>query len=156
MRQNQPKKSAKKQKEPKKEVTVNLPIPERPSFAEKLIFPDDITELQGKNITDLMGKYTKLHAYVKSEWWKLKKKELTLERNLNEAKRDVYFTDPAVHTNSNKLKYNTKVFGINGELNQIKQSVLVAESYLETYDRYIQTLSRELTRKAGAKTGTDY
>jgi len=103
-----------------------------------------------------MGKYTKLHSYVKAEWWQLKRDELVVERKANEARRDIDARDPGAHANSNKVKYNPRVFSLMGELNVIKQGILVSESYLEIYDRYIQTLSRELTRKGNERTSTSY
>lgn len=130
---------------------VNLPNQKRPKFAESLRFPDSVSALEAENITDLMGKYTKLLAYVKGCWSSLKRDELSIERQINEVKRDLYVKNPSnFSTRGNgqyAIQFNPKVFELNGNLNLARQEIVITESHIDVYEKFINTLSRELSRR---------
>jgi len=130
-----------------------LPRVRRPKFADSLHFPENITELASANISDLMGKYTLLLSYAQQDMAELNRETLRcdiLDRNrrmellrekpqmnsIEKHKREAFYdSDPVMR----RINDQRIILGMRKEHTAM---------FLSNFDRYISTLSRELTRMA--------
>lgn len=129
-----------------------FPLPQRPAYADKLKFPADITELTSANISELMGKYTEMYSYAAAEAAKAEVQLLLAEteerktetRILNSRPNIVHLEkwrkDLVVDSDKTMLKLHEQV-------KKAQVRLRYAKMYLEIFDRYLNALSRELTRK---------
>ena len=131
---------------------ARFPRVSRPSFVEKISFPEDITELEPANISDLLGKYTLLQSYVSQDLARINVRILHLEgskaRRINEMFR------VQMNLNSQErwrrdaiVEDDEQVEEINRQFLRYRTEKTYAEMYVGIYEKYISALSRELTRK---------
>lgn len=129
----------------------------RPAFADSIRFPNDLTQLTAANLSDLLGKYTRLYAFANAEACKcnvsllridtqesLRRATLLRERpflnNQEKWRRDsVLDCDPAI------MRYQS-------ERLLAKQNRLFAETARDNFEKYIAALSRALTQKGLSET----
>lgn len=130
----------------------SLPQFGRPAFADTLRFPADITSLDARNISELLGKYTAMYSFVNEQQGKISGKLLNLQtvesllrnkmlrdapslNNLERWRRDtVLDADPAIETLFEQQQI------LKGQRDH-------AGVFLGNYERCITALSRELSRK---------
>jgi hypothetical protein len=124
----------------------------RPSFTDKIRFPDEITELSDYNVSDLLGKYTLLWSYVNQDFARLKVRKLWLEQQEARRANEYLRTNPRLnHVEKWKrdalLKEDTIMEELQQQLTNVNAELEYTAMYLANYDRYITALSRELSRK---------
>ena len=140
----------------KEHFSVSIPhFPKivRPQFADSLQFPaENMTKLPSSQIADYLAKYTELHAYANQELSAIKVR-LLMNGTEDSVTRNKLLRE---RPNLNGIEKWRKeaVMDSDEEIEKLyteSQSLKVAQTQLEmltvNYDRYIQTLSRELTRK---------
>ena len=123
-----------------------------PSFVHKLRFPEDLTELGTQNISELLGKYTLLWTYVNQDMARLRVKALKLSQKetnrINSKLREM----PALNQierwkRDALLAEDESIEFIRTEQTRTSMELEQCGMYLANYDKYINALSRELTRK---------
>lgn len=136
------------------EFVYNGPFPEfaQPSFVKTLRFPDDLTKLDGQNISELHGKYTQLYTYANQELCRINVRLIELqtkeslvqsamihERNgLNQIER--WKRDAIIDS-------DPRMIAVKAEIARAKKEKEYNAMYLANFDRYLIALSRELSRK---------
>lgn len=138
-------------------VIKRLPIadiPEfvRPAFTDSLRFPDDITKLAPTNVSELMGKYAVLQAFVEQEATTWLVQEMALEQKLEDARSDVLQENHKLHfmekwKMSQRVDSMPSVRRIRQRLTLVRSLKERAQSLVRTYERLGQVLSRELSRR---------
>lgn len=130
----------------------SLPHTPRPAFTDALRFPDDITELGAANISELLGKYTKLWAFVNQDRARLRVQLIRLQQQEGKRINNIFRQRPTLN-NLEKWKREA-VLSEDEVIEQIRANraaveiaLTHSEMFLENYDRYTNALSRELTRK---------
>lgn len=138
----------------KQKLVTHLRLPEidRPKWADGLRFPDDVTELTAANVSELLGKYTQLWTYVQQDLSRLEQETLKLDSAERERKHEIITGNPRINTiekHKREAFYDgdSKMRGINRARSVIDLRKASSHSFLSIYDKYIQALSRELTRK---------
>lgn len=131
---------------------LGLPEVFRPKFASTLVFPSDITELTAQNISDLIGKYTLLYSYANQELSKLNVLILQSERREEIRVNDLFRTRPSLNQiekwrRDSVLAEDTEIEEIRTNINRLQIQKEFTQMYLSNFDRYVNALSRELTRK---------
>lgn len=141
------------------ELATHLQLPKihRPKWTDKIRFPDDITELHSSNIADLLGKYTQLWALVNQDSCRITQELLRYDAAEQSRINEMIDRRPAINTLEKYKKDG--VFGADPKIASYRRSrkslhiqKAATEFYLTTYDKYINALSRELTRKATVET----
>lgn len=124
----------------------------RPTYTDTLTFPEDITQTTLKEIGRYLGYYTGLHAYAVSELSKVDVQILKLRseisvrranvaRNEFNAGKSKYEADRAVKIDIAMQILETRMLKLEQDQNFIRSRV-------EIFDRYCNTLSREMTRRS--------
>ena len=140
---------------------LNLPSFQRPSFADGLRFPDDITQLTSQNVSELIGKYTKLLCYVQEQYTNHAVKVMRLESAIQTLQSTVFIESPGIAhlekwKRDQRMQSDSRMMGINIQLTEAKKFKELAYSYIQNYERCISALSRELTRKTASGDGARY
>lgn len=130
-----------------------FPAINRPSFADSLSFPDDVTSLTARNVSELHGKFTAMFAYACQNMANINVEILHLEAQLDETKAGIYHRSP--HVNAQErwrrdavLDSDPDIRAINLKLMRKRQEKEMTQMYLTAFERYIAALSRELSRKS--------
>ena len=130
-----------------------FPLPERPKYADALKFPQDITELTPANISELMGKYTEMYSYAAAEAAKAEVQLLILATGGKKVETDILQSRPEL---LHKEKWRKDLI-INTDPQKVELlkkeqhwqiRLRYAKMFLEIYEKYLNALSRELTRKS--------
>lgn len=132
---------------------LRLPRILRPKFADTLRFPEDITQLESANVSELLGKYTLLYTYAAQDMSFLNQESLRLESQERVRRFEVMQTNPRMNTIE---KHKREAFyDSDSSMRQLQdQRTLVnmrkesTAMFMGNFDKYIQALSRELTRKS--------
>lgn len=129
-------------------------IPEfvRPAFTDSLRFPDDITKLAATNVSELMGKYAALQAFVEQEATTWIIQEMRLEQKLDDARSDVLQDNHKLHflekwKMAQRVDSDPTVRRIRQRLTLVRSLKERAQSLVRSYERLGQVLSRELSRR---------
>lgn len=136
----------------------NIPAFSRPKFTDTLKFPDDLTALTSVNVSELMGKYASMLAFVEQEATTWTIKEIEVERKLEDAKAKFLQEHPKkVFLDRWRLEASMKQEADFGQLHNrlavirgLKERAL---SMVRIYDRLINVLSRELSRRLATNDG---
>lgn len=132
---------------------LKLPKIRRPKWADTIRFPDDLTELHSSNIMELLGKYTQLWALVNQDLCRITQELLRYDAAEQSRVNEILEHRPGV----NRLEKYKKdgVFGADPKIAAYRQTrkalhiqKAAVEMFLSTYDKFINALSRELTRKS--------
>lgn len=131
---------------------LRLPSVRRPDFADHLRFPEDITQLNGENVAELLGKYTLLYSYAAQDMAFLNQESLRIESHERIRRSEIVQQNPRINTIE---KYKREAFfEADSKLRSLQEHRTVVNIRKETtgmfmnnFDKYIQALSRELTRK---------
>jgi hypothetical protein len=129
-----------------------FPVTGRPSFTDKLKFPEDITELTAANVSELLGKYTLLWSYVNQDRARLEVQLLRLQRldslRVNQMLRDNHRLNHIDKWRRDAvIAEDEQMETLKQQISSVQAELKYASMYLENYDRYANALSRELTRK---------
>lgn len=145
----------KRRSTPEIELHTHLSLPKifRPKWADKLNFPDDLTELTAGNISELLGKYTALWAYANQDLSEIQRKLLGLDAAEQERINEIYSNRPAINTVEKYKKEG--IFSSDRKISQYRRfrkglhmQRASTEMFLQNFQAYINALSRELTRKS--------
>lgn len=139
----------------------NLPKFKRPAFADSLRFPTDVTQLTGQNIGELMGKYAALLAFVEQESTSWTILELRTEQELEQQQTQFMLVNPRTVFLERwrldiRMKQDLKIQSLRVRLSKIRELKERAASMVRTYDRLINVLSRELSRRLATQDGSRY
>jgi hypothetical protein len=139
-----------------KKVTVKFSekfreIP-RPKFADALRFPDDITELASANVSDLHAKYSELYTYANQELARANIAILKLQTEETFLKSKIFVENPRInHLERWKrdclIDADPRMEEIYRLLSKFRVEKEYAQMAVTNYDKYINALSRELSRK---------
>lgn len=135
-----------------------IPVFERPAFTDTLRFPDDLTQLVSANLSELIGKYAKLTAYVESEATSWVVQEQRVIYLLEEAETNFMRDNPKLlflerWRIDRKLQQEESVRILQRRLVNIRALKERALSLVRTYDRLSNALSRELSRRLATNDG---
>lgn len=114
--------------------------------------PDDITQLEAANLTELIGKFTQLQAYVNAELAECEAEIIRLRAKMREEKVTFFVTKPGLN-NQEKWKRDAVLEAEEGVrkvqrgIEQHEADAKIIRCYVENYERYISALSRDLTRR---------
>lgn len=139
-------------------IMVNLPGFPRPKFADSLKFPNDVTQLTGQNVSELLGKYTQLLTYVSEQHTFATVSVLDLETRIVSLANRIVVEDPKLShiekwRRDQIVDSDPRIFNLRVKLLEAKKHKEVAYMYISNYDRYISALSRELSRKLATNDG---
>ena len=128
------------------------PAVPRPAFTDRLKFPEEITELGSANVSDLLGKYTLLWSYVNQDAARLKVTLLRLQHQESRRTNDMFRENPRLsHVEKWRrdavVSEDSYIEAVRQQISRAEAELEYANMYLANYDRYINALSRELTRK---------
>lgn len=148
---------------PAKESTPRLEIGNlrqfpRPKFADSLVFPDDVTKLGNSNVSDLMGKYAALQAFVEQECctWSI---ELLRTEEMLERAKDEYIRQNKGCLSFDRWRLDIKIreSDVVRALVRRRSNILAfkerAASMVRIYAQLINVLSRELSRRLSTSDG---
>lgn len=137
----------------------SFPEFQRPKFADSVVFPADVTQLNSVEVSNLMGKYTQMQVWASAYAATLGMRIAETENLLDRIRVSVYAESPSTLSALNKnereeklLTYpevrNTKL-----KLRSMYAQKAEAESHAECYERFVMVLSRELSRKTANRDG---
>jgi hypothetical protein len=142
-------------------VTLELPVFDRPAYADKTKWPADITQLTSQNISELIGKYTGLLAYVEAQMSKYDQEIIKAEAMLESKSTQMFLDNPGI-AHLEKWRRDQKIASDDGVI-IIKSALTIARvkktqaaMYVKNYERQINALSRELTRKLASNDGYNH
>ena len=129
-----------------------FPEVERPAFIDKLKFPEDLTQLTAQNVSALHGKYTQLYAFANQELAKLEIKTLRIRQQEAIRRNEIFVERPSINSldkyrRDAVYKSDDKMESLGQEMFRLECAKVATVSFKDSYDRYLQALSRELTRK---------
>lgn len=124
----------------------------RPSFTDRLRFPDDLTSLQLENISELIGKFTQLLAFANAEACRFKVDLMHVESAETLRRRELMLTQPAMNSlerwrRDSTLDLDMQVMELERRKISLRTQLLAAETARDNFDRYVWALSRELSRR---------
>ncbi len=133
-------------------VYGNFPVIERPSFTKTLKFPEDITELGAKNISDLHGKYTLLWTFASQDLARVNVQILAVETSISFRRNAIFRNRPMINQQDRWkrdaiLESDPDIENLELQLAQAKAEKEQIQMWLNNFDRYLTALSRELSRK---------
>jgi len=136
----------------------NLPAFTRPKFADTINFPVDLTQLRSDNLSELMGKYAALLAFVEQEATTWRIHELKVGQQMEDAKGEFLAENPKLLFLERwkldaRMGAAVKTQNLARRITTIRTLKERAESLVRTYDRLINVLSRELSRRLATNDG---
>ena len=140
------------------QTQLQLPAFKRPAFADSLKFPDDLTELTSQNVSELLGKYTDLQAYVNSQRTSYIVECLRLQTLMERLETEAFIEQPQIAhlqrwRRDQKINSDSRMRDLKAKYYWYSQLREVAQLYFDNYQAYIQALSRELSRKLATNDG---
>lgn len=131
---------------------LKLPAVPRPDFLDGFVFPEDITELDPKQVSDLLSKYTLLYSYANQHVSKLSVKEIQLQTMESMRKNHIFRSRPYLNAQErwrrdSIIEEDRKIEEFRRRRSYLSQEKMLVQAYLDNYERYINALSRELSRK---------
>lgn len=129
-----------------------FPAVERPSWIDSLKWPEDITSLGPANLSELLGRYTALYAYACFVAAEATEADLCLQSQELLRRGTVFRQNPSVNGQARwkrdaYLITDAALEGVAISRGRHRIKAEWAKAYQAIYDRYIQALSRELTRR---------
>lgn len=133
-------------------VSGMFPAIKRPTFADTLRWPKDITALSASNVSELLGKYTALYAYANQELayinvaiLELQTREsivinAILRQNVSLNAQERWRRDASIDT-------YREVERVRRTITKKKSDREYTQMFIANFDRYLTALSRELSRK---------
>jgi hypothetical protein len=142
-------------------IAIDLPVFERPKFADKIKWPDDITQLTAQNVSELLGKYTALLCYAEAQLAKYQQEILMLENKASQLAIFIYKEEPSIRTlekNKREMKIATDdgMIKIKSRLSTLRSCEVATSMFVKNYERFVTALSRELSRKSASGDGLRY
>lgn len=143
----------------KSELITHLKLPQinRPKWADNLRFPDDLTEVTAANVSELLGKYTSLWAFVNEDACRTTQHLLRLDSAEQTRMNQMIGRRPAL-TTLEKFRRD-QLFAVDPVIATYRREKKIlhihkaaSDMFLANYDKYINALSRELTRKGMLET----
>lgn len=131
----------------------------RPDFADSILFPADITELDSAEVSRLMGSYTEMQVWAATHAATLGMRIAETENMLEAIKSNIYGNSPSILTSLNKnereekLSTYPRVQKMKHQLRLLHAERSRAETYASSYERFVNVLSRELSRKTASRDG---
>ena len=129
-----------------------LPPIIRPTFADKLKFPLDITQISASEVSLLHARYTEMFAFVNHELARCAVRILELETAMSLLQNRLFRERPSL--NATERWRRDAIMAESPEMEKLEQKVLreqqerkMHEMYKENFERYLTALSRELSRK---------
>ena len=124
----------------------------RPSFTDKLRFPDNITDLDSGGVSELLGKYTQLYAFANAEVCKANMALLRLDTRESLRRATLLRQQPSLNAQERwrrdtVLDCDADISALNAERLQHRLAKELAETARGNFEKYIAALSRELSRK---------
>jgi hypothetical protein len=137
---------------------LDLPRFSRPKFADSLKFPNDITQLSAQNVSELLGRYTQMLAFVSEQHTIATIRILEAETRLSHTASKIVIEDPKlVHLErwrrDQVVDTDSRMMLLKADLLKAKKVREVGWLYCQNYERYISALSRELSRKLATNDG---
>lgn len=138
-----------------------VPAFDRPRFTDSLHFPDDVTQLTAHNLSELMGKYAALAAFVEQEATTWSMAVIRIEQELEEGESQFMLKHPKTvflerWRLENKLRQDLALRAIHRRLTGARTLRERAQSLVRIYERLINVLSRELSRRMATNDGSRY
>jgi len=130
----------------------NFPGIKRPEFIDALRWPVDLTQLTAQNISELHGKYTQLYAYANQELSRINVKIIELETRERLRRNYLFRVSPSMNSQERwrrdaVLDSDTKIEEIAMERDKQRMARVHTEMFVANYEKYLNALSRELSRK---------
>lgn len=130
---------------------MQFPEEPRPSFADTLTFPPDITALTPREVSALHGRYTAMFAYATAEQAKLRIEKLRYESEAQIHKNNIQRNGVTYGRRKGdvdtQVRLDMKMQQLYAAMISLDQRILFIDSRISIFDRYMNTLSRELTRR---------
>ena len=142
-------------------ISLELPIFERPKFADKIRWPNDLTQLTAQNVSELLGRFTQMVCYADAHWAKVQQEIMALEHVIHQRKIHIYEDSPSlIRLDKNKRELNLDsdpgIAILKSRLSRLKRAEIKDAMYVRNYERYVAALSRELSRKTASGDGLRY
>lgn len=135
------------------EIRTDFAFQERPKFTDTLRFPDDITQLTATNISELLGKYTKLYVYANQNLAKANVALLRLDTRESLLRNAIFRSRPSL--NGLDRWRRDAIISEHPEMESIikhrghhLQQKELLTTLVANFDKYLVALSRELSRKS--------
>lgn len=138
-------------------------IPEfiRPAYADTLHFPADMSQLTAQNLSELMGKYAGLLAFVEQEatTWEIQSIRLAQSmeafegQHIRENPKLMFLERWRIDAS---VKRDPAMSDMRKRMSHIRVLKERALSLVRTYERLINVLSRELSRRISTNDGSRY
>jgi hypothetical protein len=125
----------------------------RPKVADTLMFPSDITELTSANVSDLHAQYTELYTYANQELAKANVAIIQLQTEEAFLRNKIFIESPRINQlerwrRDSLVEADPRLEAIHKSLVKFRVEKEFAQMAVTNYDKYINALSRELSRKA--------
>ena len=137
-------------------IRTDFPFQNRPKFTDSLRFPDDLTSLDAANISELLGKYTKLYVYANQNACAINVALLRLDTRESLLRNSLFRNRPSLNNldrwrRDAVISEDSQMERIVIERNSLLEKKELIQNFLTTYDRYVVALSRELSRKTSER-----
>ena len=124
----------------------------RPVFTDTLHFPDDITTLTGGNVSELLGKYTKLFVFANAELCKWSVRLLRAQTAESLRRAALLRQDPSLNVQERwrrdaVLDCDAEIVRLTLRQAHCRAERDIAQTARDNFEKYIAALSRELSRK---------
>lgn len=150
-------------KKPKTETRMIVGLPEftRPAFLDTLRLPANITQLGDAELSDMLGKYTAAYAFASTQRAAEDIAMLDIENKIARRRATIMGQNLQMITTMERyrrdaiLEIDDQLMDLQHLLKLHKQRREWAFTMVGSFDRILNTLSRELTRKLSMRSG-DY
>ncbi len=124
----------------------------RPEFTDTLSFPQDITALPSMEVSRLHGQYTALCAYAMAELAKADVQALKCRSECFVRKNNVARTGQTYGRNKYQtdlqIRLDKHLENLELAAHKAEEQQILLKSYVEIFDKYIASLSREMSRRS--------
>jgi len=132
----------------------------RPAFADKLVFPDDITAIDSSNVSELLGKYTQLAVFALNALSQISMAITLTESHFLRARNQLLKDKPTLLGTEkwrfDKVVENDDAFlALEQKMTEFKMKKEYLTGLTGTFEKFIYALSRELSRRGFEGKTTD-
>ncbi len=126
---------------------------DRPKFIDSLVFPaDTLTSLDSEQVSDLHAKYTLLYAFANQGLADANVSILKLQNQRNNRENELYRENPRLNNiekwkRDARIREDTQIESFHFRLCYQHQVRITLEMLITNYEKFINALSRELSRK---------
>ena len=138
--------------ETKWKYSCRFPEIHRPEFTDQLRWPDDLTVLPAKSISDLLGKFTALQVYANQEHARIQSLLVEAQTEIQLRETEVFRANPAMNHQERwkrdaVVSSDPVIMELTRRIGRLKAEREYASGFALNYERYVNALSRELSRQ---------